>query len=41
MYCPVDDHRGMGMKGSITVGDGGGMAPDETTTEEDSGGYGY
>jgi uncharacterized cupredoxin-like copper-binding protein len=41
MYCPVDDHRGMGMEGSITVGEGGGMAPDETTTEEDSGGYGY
>lgn len=41
MYCPVDDHRGMGMAGSITVGEGGGMAPDETTTEEDSGGYRY
>ena len=38
MYCPVHDHRGMGMEGSITVGEGGGIAPNETTTEEDSGG---
>jgi uncharacterized cupredoxin-like copper-binding protein len=37
MYCPVDDHKGMGMEGSITVGEGGGMMPDETTTDEDDG----
>ena len=37
IYCPVGDHRDRGMEGSITVGDGGGMMPDETTTEEDSG----
>lgn len=36
MYCPVGDHRDRGMEGSITVGKGGGMTPDETTTEEDS-----
>ncbi len=23
-YCPIDDHRGMGMKGEIVVGGGGG-----------------
>jgi plastocyanin len=43
IYCPVDDHKGMGMEGRITVGGGGsgGMTTtDETTTEEDSG-YGY
>jgi uncharacterized cupredoxin-like copper-binding protein len=39
IYCPVDDHRGMGMEGTITVG-GGGTTTDETTTE-DSGGYDY
>jgi uncharacterized cupredoxin-like copper-binding protein len=36
IYCPVGDHRDSGMEGSITVGEGG-MMPDETTTEEDSG----
>jgi uncharacterized cupredoxin-like copper-binding protein len=36
IYCPVGDHRDRGMEGSITVGEGG-MMPDETTTEEDSG----
>jgi uncharacterized cupredoxin-like copper-binding protein len=36
MYCPVGDHRDRGMEGSITVGEGGGMTPNETTTEEDS-----
>ena len=36
IYCPVGDHRDRGMEGSITVGEGGGMTPDETTTEEDS-----
>jgi plastocyanin len=41
IYCPVDDHKGMGMEGKITVGGGGGgMTTDETTTE-DSGGYDY
>jgi uncharacterized cupredoxin-like copper-binding protein len=37
IYCPVGDHRNRGMEGSITVGEGGGMTPDETTSEEDSG----
>jgi plastocyanin len=43
IYCPVDDHKGMGMEGTITVGAGGGggtTTTDETTTE-DSGGYDY
>jgi plastocyanin len=42
IYCPVGDHRGMGMEGAITVGGGGGggTTTDETTTE-DSGGYDY
>jgi plastocyanin len=42
IYCPVDDHKGMGMEGTITVGGGGGGATttDDTTTE-DSGGYDY
>jgi plastocyanin len=43
IYCPVDDHKGMGMEGTITVGGGGsgGMTTtEETTTEKDSG-YGY
>ena len=40
IYCPVDDHKGMGMEGTITVGGGGGggtPTTDDTTTEEDSG----
>jgi uncharacterized cupredoxin-like copper-binding protein len=41
MYCPVDDHKGRGMEGTITVGaGGGGTTTDETTTDEDRG-YGY
>ena len=39
IYCPVDDHKGMGMEGTITVGGGGGgtTTTDGTTTDEDSG----
>jgi plastocyanin len=40
IYCPVADHKGMGMEGTITVGGGGTTTTDETTTE-DSGGYDY
>lgn len=39
LYCPVGDHRGRGMEGTLTVGDGGGTTPEETTTEEP--GYRY
>ena len=42
IYCPVDDHKGMGMEGTITVGGdgGGGTTTTDDTTTEDSG-YGY
>jgi uncharacterized cupredoxin-like copper-binding protein len=51
-YCPVDDHKGMGMEGEITVAGGGGTGTSttetntgqtntsETDTNEDSGGSG-
>jgi plastocyanin len=41
LYCPIDGHRGQGMKGTVTMGSGsGGTTTNEggTTT---SGGYGY
>jgi plastocyanin len=41
IYCPVDDHKDMGMEGTITVGGGGGTTTNEDTTTEDSGGYDY
>lgn len=47
MYCPVGNHREMGMDGKVFVrGTGtGGARPPETETEKDSGGgsggYGY
>ena len=48
MYCPVDDHRGMGMEGTVVVGGAtgtggagtgteGSTMEDETTTEDDDG----
>ena len=45
MYCPIGNHRAQGMEGEIVVGRGagsGGMTTDdhETTTSDDSGGYG-
>jgi plastocyanin len=40
IYCPVDDHKDMGMEGTITVGGGGGTTTTDDTTTEDSG-YGY
>jgi plastocyanin len=36
-YCPVDDHREMGMEGTLTVGGGSGMTTEETETSESSG----
>ena len=43
IYCPVDNHREMGMEGTVTVGAGGAGAggtdttEDETTTEDNTG----
>ena len=43
LYCPIDGHRGQGMKGTVTVGgtsgSGGTTTNDAGTTT--SGGYGY
>jgi uncharacterized cupredoxin-like copper-binding protein len=48
-YCPIDDHKGFGMEGEITVAGGGGTGTGTSTTEtnttetntnEDSGGSG-
>jgi uncharacterized cupredoxin-like copper-binding protein len=41
MYCPIGNHRQMGMEGKVEVaggGSGGGGASTETETEDDSGG---
>jgi uncharacterized cupredoxin-like copper-binding protein len=40
IYCPVDGHKDMGMKGTVSVA-GGGQAPPQTTTTNSSSGYGY
>jgi plastocyanin len=42
MYCPVGNHRQMGMEGKVVVAGGGGGASTETETEteDDSGGGG-
>ena len=43
IYCPVGNHREMGMEGTLVVGGGGGAGTgtdtteDETTTEDDTG----
>ena len=48
-YCPIDDHKGFGMEGEITVAGGAGTGTgtgtsetntSETNTNEDSGGSG-
>jgi uncharacterized cupredoxin-like copper-binding protein len=41
MYCPIDGHKGKGMKGSIQVGgsSGGGMTTQHTTTNGKGPGY--
>lgn len=41
LTCPIGDHRDRGMESTITVGDGAGATTDETTTEDDEGGYRY
>jgi uncharacterized cupredoxin-like copper-binding protein len=45
VYCPIDDHRAMGMEAKLVVGGasaggGGGTTTTETKTKS-SGGYGY
>ena len=40
LYCPVDDHRGMGMEGSVVVGGSGAGGGTTTSEDKDSGGYG-
>ena len=37
IYCPVDNHRAMGMEGKVVVGGSGGGG----TTTQKSSGYGY
>ena len=39
LYCPVDDHRGKGMEGTVVVGgSGAGGGGTTTSKDEDSGG---
>jgi uncharacterized cupredoxin-like copper-binding protein len=41
-YCPIDDHKAKGMKGSLTVGKAaGGGTPTTTNETTTGGGYGY
>ena len=40
-YCPIDDHKGKGMKGTLTVGAAGGGSQTTTGTTTTTGGYGY
>jgi hypothetical protein len=40
IYCPVDDHRGKGMRGTIDVA-GAKSQPTSTTTTTSSAGGGY
>ena len=45
VYCPIDDHRAMGMEAKLVVGGGsaggGGTTTNQTTSTKSSGGYGY
>jgi uncharacterized cupredoxin-like copper-binding protein len=44
VYCPVDNHRAMGMEAKLVVGGGSAGGGGTTTTEtktKSSGGYGY
>ena len=41
LYCPVGNHREMGMEGSVSVAGAGGGGTPATTTSEDGGGYDY
>lgn len=37
MYCPIDNHRELGMEGEVIVGSAGGGGEPEDGSEEDSG----
>ncbi len=39
MYCPVDGHKGLGMKGEITVAGGGGGTSSKSNDSSGGGGY--
>jgi plastocyanin len=45
LYCPIDNHRAMGMQATVVVGDssagGGGTTTTPTGSTSTSGGYGY
>jgi plastocyanin len=46
VYCPIDDHRAMGMEAKLVVGGasaggGGTTTNDDTTSTKSGGGYGY
>jgi plastocyanin len=44
LYCPIDNHRAMGMQATVVVGGGSATAPPATTTTgstSTSSGYGY
>jgi uncharacterized cupredoxin-like copper-binding protein len=40
-YCPIDGHKGLGMKGQITVGSGGGGSSSGSSGSSGGGGSGY
>jgi plastocyanin len=41
IFCPIDGHKGLGMKGTITIGGGGSSPPPATTTNSTTSGGGY
>ena len=41
LYCPVGNHKELGMKGTLSVGGGAGGGGTTTTDGDDSGGYDY
>jgi plastocyanin len=45
LYCPIDNHRAMGMQATVVVGSasagGGGTTTNQTTSTKSSGGSGY
>jgi uncharacterized cupredoxin-like copper-binding protein len=42
MYCPIGNHKAMGMKGTVVVAGGGsGVAKEDSDDESGSGGNGY
>ena len=39
-YCPIDDHKGKGMRGTIVVAGGGPSGDDDSSGKDDSSGHG-